>query len=107
MTTPPSAVPPAPSVYFLDTNALVQGYLPNAAGTERVRELLSKRFGATPVYITELARVEFRSALYKLERVYETHPSFTDALVNRFDRDVRLSMDGAKQRLYTVVPLST
>ena len=102
----PSPPLPSPSTYFLDTNALVQGYLPNTSGTGRVRQLLSKRHGAIPVYISELARAEFRSSLYKLERVFGTHRSFTDALINRFDRDVRLSQDGAAQRLYTVVALS-
>ena len=101
-----SAVLPTPSICFFDTNALVQGYLPNTPGTGWMRRVLNKRHEAVPVYISELACVEFRSALYKLERVLGTHPSFTDALVNRFDRDVRLSLEGARQRLYTVIPLS-
>lgn len=101
-----SSVATPPATFFFDTNALVQGYLPNTPGTAWVRQILGKRQGAIPVYISALARVEFRSSLYKLERVFGTHSSFTDALVNRFDRDVRLSLDGAKQRLYTVVALS-
>lgn len=93
-------------VYFFDTNALVQGYLPSSPGSSWARAILSRGHGSRPVVISELARVEFRSSLYKLERTAGTHPSFTDAVVNRFDRDVRLSLDDARRRLYTIVPLA-
>lgn len=103
---PASSAISTPVAFFFDTNALVQGYLPNTPGTGWIRQVLNKRHGTLPVYISDLARVEFRSSLYKLERIFGTHSSFTDALVNQFDCDVRLSLNGGRQRLYTIVALS-
>lgn len=58
------------------------------------------------VYISELARVELPSALYKVERIGGYSQALTDTALNRLYADLRLSAPARRLRVFEIVPLS-
>jgi len=57
------------------------------------------------LFISELTRVEMRSSLYKLERIYQYHSAFTDAAIQRFERHLSLVASTPKDTAYRIVTL--
>lgn len=58
------------------------------------------------VYISEIARVEVPSALYKIERIRGYSQALTNVAINTFNRDIRLSVPSRRLREYEITPLS-
>lgn len=92
-------------IYCFDTNALIKRYLWDQ-GSEWVAWALGNRDPAPILIFSELARVELASALYKLERIQNSHPSFTDSLLAQFDRDVRLSGAATQRPQQAIISLT-
>jgi len=93
------------ALYFFDTNALAKRYLWDQ-GSAWVAWALARRTPTPVLMFSELARVELASALYKLERMHGTHPSFTDSVVAQFERDVQRSESAAQRPAQVLLPLS-
>ncbi len=92
-------------VHFFDTNALVKAYI-YEPGSPWVNGVMAVKIPPPHIYISELARIEVLSTLYKIERVRGYSSAFTDSAVNMFKRDLRLSMPTRRYRIYELVPLS-
>jgi predicted nucleic acid-binding protein len=82
---------------FLDTSAVVKIYHTQEDGSKSVIDLLGS--GVDRVYVSEIAEVEFRSALWRKVREGEISSQVLSAVVARFMNDsaayswVRLSSD--------------
>ncbi|HUY79266.1 MAG TPA: type II toxin-antitoxin system VapC family toxin [Ktedonobacterales bacterium] len=92
------------AIYFFDTNALVRRYLPGP-GSEWIGQALKPQRPAHVLFISELTRVEMRSSLYKLERIFQYHSAFTDAAIQRFERHLSLVASTPKDTAYRIVAL--
>lgn len=90
--------------YFFDTNALVKAYI-HERGSPWVNAAMA---GKPPlrIHISELARAEMPSALYKVERIRGYSQALTDTAINRFHADLRLSAPTRRLKVFEVVPLS-
>jgi hypothetical protein len=84
------------TVYYLDTSALVKLYL-REPGTDRMMRLLlgpeGNRFA-----VSAIARLEFTSAVWRLEREGQISSSLADVLLHRLAMHWRI--------LYAVLPVS-
>lgn len=90
--------------YFFDTNALVKVYI-----YERGSPWVNAAMAGKPppgIYISELARVELPSALYKVERIRAYSQALTDTAINRFHADLRLSAPTRRLKVFEIAPLS-
>jgi uncharacterized protein len=81
--------------YFLDTSALVKIYH-RETGSDYCLELYAD---TSPLIITELARVELRSALFRKQREAELSTKAVKAVLQRFEYD-------CKER-YEVLPVAS
>ncbi len=89
--------------YFFDTNALIKAYI-HEPGSPWVNAAMASK--PPRVYISELARVELPSALYKVERIRGYSQALTDTAINRFLADLRLSAPTRRLKVFEIVPLS-
>lgn len=87
--------------YFLDTNAIIKAYRLEP-GTDWINGVIGQK-PSPRIFISELARVEVPSTLYKIEREKRIDEAITNWACNRFERDIRLSDPSHKQRKYIVI----
>lgn len=90
--------------YFFDTNALIKVYI-HERGSPWVNAAMASK-PSPDIYISELARVELPSALYKVERIRGYSQALTDTAINRFHADLRLSAPTRRLKVFEIVPLS-
>ena len=72
--------------YFFDTNALIKAYIYEPGGSDWVLGVISAKQPEHQLFISEIARVEIPSALYKIERARGYAQEITNLAVNRFER---------------------
>jgi len=87
--------------YFFDTNALVKAYIYEPDGSDWVLGVISAKQPAHQFFISEIARVEIPSALYKIERAHGHAQEITNLAVNRFERHLDTEND-YRRSLYTI-----
>lgn len=90
--------------YFFDTNALIKAYV-HESGSPWVNATMTGK-PPSPIYISELARVEVPSALYKVERIRAYSQALADSAINRFHTDMRLSAPTRRLKVFEIVLLS-
>ena len=91
--------------YFLDSRAPVKRYA-QEPGSGWVHALTG-RHSRTPIYVSELSRVEVVAALRRSGRLKGLHQSFVDTMVNAFARHLALSDIARKSPVYRLVPISS
>lgn len=90
--------------YFFDSSAIVKRYH-REPGTAWVQELCEPR-NHLPIYLSQLAEVEVVSALRRLGRNNNLHPSSIAAMQNTFERHLSLSDPSRAIPLYLLVTVS-
>jgi predicted nucleic acid-binding protein len=88
--------------YFFDTNALVKAYIYEPDGSDWILGVISAKQPAHQLFISEIARVEIPSALYKIERARSHAQEITNLAVNRFERHLDTEND-YRRALYTIL----
>jgi predicted nucleic acid-binding protein len=88
--------------YFFDTNALVKAYIYEPDGSDWVLGVISAKMPAHQLFVSEIARVEIPSALYKIERARDHAQEITNLAVNRFERHLDAEND-YRRSLYTIL----
>lgn len=89
---------------FLDSSALVKRYA-QEPGSGWVRAVTG-RHARTPIYVSELSRVEVVAALRRTGRLKGLHQSFVDTMINTFARHLALSDIARNTPVYSLVPIS-
>lgn len=90
--------------YFLDSSALAKRYA-QEPGSGWVNAVTGRR-SRTPIYVSELSRVEVVAALRRTGRLKGLHRSFVDTVINTFARHMALSDIARKSPIYRLVPIS-
>jgi predicted nucleic acid-binding protein len=88
--------------YFFDTNALVKAYIYEPDGSDWVLGVISAKQPSHQLFISEIARVEIPSALYKIERARGYAQEITNLAINRFERHLNAE-NGYRNALYTIL----
>lgn len=91
--------------YFFDTNALVKAYIYEPDGSDWVLGVISAKSPAHQIFVSEIARIEIPSALYKIERIRGHAQEITNLAVNRFERHLNAD-NGYRNALYTILLLN-
>lgn len=91
--------------YFLDSNALIKAYV-QERGSSWINGVMAMKAPSPRLCISELARVEVPSALYKIERLRGCSQALTNTAINTFFRDLRLSSPSRRLKVYEITPLS-
>lgn len=91
--------------YFFDTNALVKAYIYEPDGSDWVLGVISAKQPAHQILVSEIARIEIPSALYKIERIRGHAQEITNLAVNRFERHPNAD-NGYRNALYTILLLN-
>lgn len=92
------------TAYFFDTSAIVKRYY-FERGSAWVKAMCESR-SHPPLYLSELSRVEFISALRRTGRNKQLHPSYIDTMINTFTRQIVLSDPSRDNPIYPIIPLS-
>lgn len=90
--------------HFFDSSAIVKRYH-REAGSDWVRATCESR-ARPPIYLSQLAEVEVIAALRRTGHGERLHPSYSDAMVNMFERHVALSDPARARPMYIFVPIS-
>lgn len=90
--------------YFFDTNAVVRGYVPEG-GLVWANGVMRKQTLSPLVFISELAIVEFASALYKLERDKRARMAAVNWSIQAFDTHIRISRIGRPKARFHIIPV--
>jgi len=88
--------------YFFATNALIKAYIYEPSGSDWVLGVISAKQPAHQLFISEIARVEIPSALYKIERAHGYAQKITNLAINRFERH-RDAENDYRRSLYTIL----
>jgi predicted nucleic acid-binding protein len=72
---------------FLDTSALIKLYH-REVGTERLIEFLTRPPNDIRIIVSDLTRIEFRSAIFKKMRRKEIQPEEAMRVINIFESDM-------------------
>jgi predicted nucleic acid-binding protein len=88
--------------YFFDTNALVKAYIYEPDGSDWMLGVISAKQPSHQLFISEIARVEIPSALYKIEWARGYAQEITSLAVNRFERHLNAD-NGYRKSLYTIL----
>ena len=90
--------------YFFDTNAVVRGYIPEG-GLAWANGVIGKPALSSIIYISELAIVEFTSAIYKLERDKRVRTAAVNWSIQVFDTHVHISRYGRPKARFHIIPV--